>query len=197
MKLAKINKALTRPSRYIVTGEDGFQWLGDGTAFYVVDQGLDLTEDNLLPVLDIDEEKRDGYYVHEVEGSRMPQCDVCPQEENDELLHPLVSVSWAGELVTIMTTETGEAVAVPQSKIAPADGKEPLIFYLRKSVDQETGEIKAPVVGVFKDMLCCAVIMPVKAETMNEMWAVMRKACANELEYCVSSGAEDEGGEVE
>ena len=48
-------------------------------------------------------------------------------------------------------------------------------------------------VGVFKDMLCCAVIMPTKAKTMNEMWTVMRKACAEGLTYCV----EDEGGEAE
>lgn len=197
MKLSKINKALTRPSRYIVTGEDGFQWLGDGTAFYEVDRGLDLTEGNILAILDIDEDKRAGYFVQEVDGNRAPECDVCPQEENDELLHPLVSVSWAGELVTIMTTDTGEAVAVPQSKIAPADGKEPLIFFLRKSVDQETGEIKAPVVGVFKDMLCCAVIMPIKADAVKEIWAVMRKACAETLTYCVDGEAEDEDGDMQ
>lgn len=186
MKLAKINKALTRTmTRYIVTGEDGFQWLGDGTAFYQVDKELDLTKDNLLAVLDIDEEKRNKYFVQEVDGRRLPQCDVCPREGEDELLHPLVSVSWMGELVTIMTTEQGEAAAVLQRQIAPADGKEPLVFYLRKAVDPETAEIKAPCVAVFADMLCSAVIMPLKAKSMREIWAVTRKACAEGLRYCV------------
>ena len=192
MKLSKINKAMTRPSRYIVTGEDGFQWLGDGTAFYEVDRGLDLTKENLLAILDIDEDKRNGYLVLEIDGSEMPQCDVCPQEANEELLHPLVSVSWAGELVTIMTTDTGETAAVPQRQIAPADGKEPLVFYLRTSVDPKTGEIKAPVVAVFKDMLCCAVIMPVTAKAMDEIWAVMRKASGAELVYCVTDEETEE-----
>lgn len=196
MKLAKINKAMTRMNRYIVTGEDGFQWLGDGTAFYQVDQGLDLTEGNLLAILDIDEDKRGNYNVREIDGARLPQCDICPREGEDEQLHPLVSVSWAGELVTIMTTAEGEAAAVPQRQVVPADGREPLTFFLRRAVDPQTGEIKAPCVAVFRDMLCCAVIMPVKRETMDEMWIVMRKACWAGLEYVVPGEAVEDGEET-
>lgn len=184
MKLGKIKKAMTRKTLYIVNGEDGFQWIGDGSAFYIADKNLDLSDGNLLAILDIDEDKRSEYTVREIDGEKVPELDICPQEDCDKLLHPLVSLSWTDELETIMTTEDGEAVAVDQAYIAPADGKEPLMFVLRRSVNRDTGEIRGPVVVVFRDMLCCAVIMPIGARTMTEIWAVMRKACAEGLRYC-------------
>lgn len=192
MKLQKIKKALKHTSLNVVTGEDGFQWIGDGTAFYLADRELDLTKDNLLAVLDIEEDKRSSYSVREIDWRALPQIDICPQEGNDVELNPLISVSWAGELVTIMTTAEREAVAVPQRQIAPADGKMPLRFYLRRTVDTETGEIKAPVVTVFRDMLCCAVIMPMEPRVMQEMWRVMRLACREELRSCVSDEGDNE-----
>ena len=108
MKLSKIKKALKRKTLAIVTESGGNQWLGDGVAFYLVDSGLDLTADNVKAILDIDEDKRDEYTVRMLEDTALPMCDMCPQEGNDEELHPLVSVSWAGELVTIMRTEDGK-----------------------------------------------------------------------------------------
>lgn len=192
MKLQKIKKALKHTSLEIVTGEDGFQWIGDGTAFYLADRELDLTKDNLLAVLDIEEDKRSSYSVCEINWRAMPQIDICPQEGNDVELNPLISVSWAGELVTIMTTADGEAVAVTQRQIAPADGKMPLRFYLRRTVDPETGEVRAPAVAVFRDMLCCAVIMPMEPRAMQEMWRVMRLACRAELRYCETGESDNE-----
>ncbi len=191
MKLSKIKKALKRKRLVIVTEEGGNQWLGDGVAFYLVDSGLDLTKDNVKAILDIDEDKRDEYTVRMLEDTALPMCDMCPQEGNDEELHPLVSVSWAGELVTIMRTEDGQAVGVAQSRIEPADGKEPLRFFLRTSVNPETGEYLAPVVACFQDMLCCAVIMPTKAAAMDEIWAAMRAGCAQGLTYCLDKDGED------
>ena len=185
MKLARIMKALRGTALSIVNGEDGFQWVGDGTAYYLVDQTLDLTEDNLLSVMDIDEKKRKKYTVRTIEGQRTPMIDICPQEGCDQALNPLLSASWAGELVTIMTSETGEAAAVLQSQIAPADGDEPLQFCLRRSIDRDTAEERQPVVAVFRDMLCCAVIMPVQARTMTEIWRMMRMASDGGLRYCV------------
>lgn len=192
MNLKDVKRAMIGTSLYIVTGEDGFQWMGDGQAFYIVDQNIDLTERNLLAILDIEEDKREKYNVRELMYENLPQLDVCPQEDADEMLHPLVSVSWAGRLVTMMTTDGGEAVAVRQSRIAPADGRKKLAFFLRKSADPETGEIKAPCVAVYDDMLCCAVIMPETRKTVDEIWTVMRKACGEDLTYCL---AEDEATE--
>lgn len=187
MKLNKIKKAMTRQTLSIINGSDGFQWIGDGTAYYEADRELDLTESNLLAILDIDADKRDQYTVREIDGARVPMCDVCPQEACDVELIPRASVSWAGELLTIMTTNDGEAVAVTQRQIAPADGKKPLRFFLRRSVDRETAEIRQPVVAVFEDMLCCAVIMPIEARTMAAVWDVMRASCDMALRYCAAA----------
>ena len=79
-----------------------------------------------------------------------------------------------------------------QRQIAQADGKMPLRFYLRRTVDPETGEVRAPAVAVFSDMLCCAVIMPMEPRAMQEMWRVMRLACREELRYCVSGENDNE-----
>lgn len=190
MKLSKIKGALKGKKICIVTEEGGNQWLGDGAAFYLMDSGLDLTKGNVLAILDIDEEQRGNYTVTEPDVTHLPMLDMCPQEECDKLLTPLVSVSWAGELITIMKTEDDEAVAVSQKRIAPADGKEPLGFFLRRSVDEETGEIKPPVVAAFRDMLCCAVMMPVRKGVMDEIWRVMRMASAESLAYCEEGESE-------
>lgn len=192
MKLSKIKKAMRRKTLDIVTEAGGNQWLGDGTAFYLVDSGLDLTAGNIMAILDIDEDKRDEYTVRELTNDYVAMCDMVPQEGCDEELRPMVSVSWAGELVTIMRTEDGEAVAIPQRQIEPADGREPLRFFMRKSVRPETGEICAPVVACFQDMLCCAVIMPMRAKVVNEMWAAMRAGSAERLTYCVEEQEEGE-----
>lgn len=196
MRLQKIKRAMTTKSVYIVTEDGGNQWMGDGKAFYLVDSGLDLTEGNALAILDIDEDKRRDYAVREIESRHMPMLDMCPQEACDVELRPVVSVSWAGELLTIMVTADGEAAAVPQRQIAPADGKEPLRFFLRRSVDPDTGEFRQPVVAAFADMLCCAVIMPVPAETMREVWTLMRNGCGEALVYCVEPEPEDDGSGV-
>lgn len=185
MKLQKILKAFTSKSIYIVTEEGGNQWIGDGHAFYVVDSGLDLTSDNVLAILDVEEDKRDTYNVYERDDSRLPMCDICPQEMCDEALHPIISISWALELITIFKTDNGEAVAVKQKQIAPAEGKEKLAFYLRKSVDKITGEVKAPVVAVFQNMLCSVVIQPIAEKTIREIWELMRIASDRNLIYCI------------
>ena len=101
----------------------------------------------------------------------------------------MISVSWDGELITIMATENGEAAAVLQRQIAPADGKEPLGFYRRKAVDPETAEIKAPCVAVFADMLCSAIIAPIVSKTMDEIWRLMRRSCEG-LRYCIAEKKE-------
>ena len=192
MKLSKIKKALKRKLLVIATEGGGNQWIGDGTAFYLVDSGLDLTMDNIKAILDIDEEKRDEYTTRAVTDRELPMCDMCPQEGCDEELRPLVSVSWAGELVTIMKTAEGKAVGVPQRQIEPADGREPLRFFLRTSIRPDTGEYCPPVVACFQDMLCCAVIMPAKSEVMTEIWNIMRPACAEMLKNVGGGKSEEE-----
>lgn len=182
MKLQKVKKALHGTNLIIFEDDGGFQWLSDGHAAYLMDRELDLTRGNLLAILDIEEEKRANYTVREAKAPS--HIDQCPQEAADERLIPLISVSWDGELITIMATENGEAAAVLQRQIAPADGREPLDFMLRRSVDPETGEIGEPMVCCFADMLCSAIIAPIVSKTMDEIWRLMRRSCAEGLRYC-------------
>lgn len=190
MKLQKVKKALRGTHLIIFEDEGGFQWLSDGTAAYLMDRELDLTEGNLLAILDIEEDKRVNYTVRATKAPR--HIDQCPQEQADERLIPLISVSWAGELITIMATLDGDVAAVLQRQIAPADGKEPLAFALRRGVDPETGKIGQPMVCCFADMLCSAIICPIAPKTMAEIWRLMRRSCAVGLQYCVAEKKEDD-----
>lgn len=187
MKLQKVKKALHGTNLIIFEDDGGFQWLSDGTAAYLMDRELDLTRGNLLAILDIEEEKRDKYTVRKIDAPRW--LDQCPQEQLDERLIPMISVSWDGELITIMATENGEAAAVLQRQIAPADGKEPLVFALRRGVDPDTGEIGEPMVCCFADMLCSAIIAPIVSKTMDEIWRLMRRSCEG-LRYCIAEKKE-------
>lgn len=195
MKLQKVKKALHGTNLIIFEDDGGFQWLSDGTAAYLMDRELDMTRENLLAILDIEEDKRDKYTVRKINAPRW--LDQCPQEEADEQLIPLISVSWDGELITIMATENGEAAAVPQRQIAPADGRKPLDFMLRRSVNPETGEIGAPMVCCFADMLCGAIIAPIRPKVMDEIWRLTRRSCAEGLRYCVAEKEDEKQDEDE
>lgn len=195
MKLQKVKRALHGTNLIIFEDDGGFQWLSDGTAAYLMDRELDLTRGNLLAILDIEEDKRANYTVREVKAPSY--IDQCPQEEADEQLLPLISVSWAGELITIMATEDGDAAAVAQRQIAPADGKEPLEFALRRGVNPETGEIGAPMVCCFADMLCSAIIAPIRPKVMDEIWRLTRRSCAEGLRYCVAEKEDEKQDEDE
>ena len=189
MKLSKVKKALNTQNLKLYTDGNGDQWLASAHAAYLMDRDLTLTQDNLLAVLDVDEDKRADWVVTEM--GKAPAClDQCPQEGCDELLIPIMSVCWLDELITIMRTDDGALAMVKQSQIAPADGKEPLTFMLRRSVDPDTGEVMTPVVACFRDMLACAMLAPIKPDAAEKIMEKMR-ACAEEgLAYCVESEEE-------
>lgn len=191
MKLQKVKKALTHKTIRIVTDADGFQWVGDYHAMYLADKALDITEGNIKAILDIDEDQRDKWTVFADSGREMPWFDQCPIELADDPLRAIVSVSWIGELVTVFSTQEGDTAMIPQTLIAPADGKEGLTFALRRWTDPETGETQEPLVVCFCDMLANAILTPLPRKTADEIWRAMRDASAEGLRYC----REDKEGE--
>lgn len=193
MKLAKTKRAFGKKRDLrIATDADGYQWIGDRSAYYVMDKSLQLTPQNVLTILDYDEDEQARIDVSEIDVSGSPWFDTCPVEALDRPLRPVVSVSVAGELVTVMLTEEGDAAMVRQSQIAPADGREACGFYLRACVDQVTGEFRAPVVAVFRGLTCSALIAPLQRRTAEGVWRMMRDASAQELRYCVEGTDEEE-----
>lgn len=184
MKLQKVKKALTHKTIRIVTDADGYQWVGDHHAMYLADKALDITEGNIKAILDIDEDQRDKWTVFADSGREMPWFDQCPIELADDPLRAIVSVSWMGELVTVFSTQEGDTAMIPQTLIAPADGKEGLTFALRRWTDPETGETQEPLVVCFCDMLANAILTPLPRKTADEIWRAMRDASAEGLRYC-------------
>ena len=183
MKLRKIKQAMGNKTIIIVTDADGFQWVGGGMGVYLADRALDLTAENVKAILDIDEDKRDEWIAIAKNGKGLPWYDQCPLP-GDMPMRAIMSVSWMDELVTIMVTSEGEAAAVTQRQIAPADGKNGLTFALRRTADPETGELDDPVVVCFSDMLANAILTPLPGKVMDEIWRKMRDASAMGMRYC-------------
>ena len=134
------------------------QWITDGKNAYLADESLRLTDENLLAALDVAKDKREKIRIgNEGKDETIAYCmqTLAPfigmdrrMEEHD--LRPGVSVCYAGDTVTsLKDEETGETIWARQSYIHPADGKEGLGFARR-----------GPLVALYEDMFCCAVVTP-------------------------------------
>lgn len=158
-------KAKEIAKRVLKTGYAGIlqdasdrQWITDGQNAYLADESLRLSDENLLAALDVQKDKREKIRVgNKGKDETIAYCmqTLAPfigmdrrMEERD--LRPGVSVCYAQDTVTSMKDEeTGEVVWARQSCIHPADGKEGLGFARR-----------GPLVALYEDMFCCAVITP-------------------------------------
>ena len=158
-------KAKEIAKRVLKTGYAGIlqdasdrQWITDGQNAYLADESLPLNDENLLAALDVQKDKREKIRVgNDGKDETIAYCiqTLAPfigmdrrMEEHD--LRPGVSVCYAADTVTsLKDEETGEVVWARQSCIHPADGKEGLGFARR-----------GPLVALYEDMFCCAVVTP-------------------------------------
>lgn len=174
-------KAKEIAKRVLKTGYAGIlqdasnrQWITDGQNAYLADESLRLSDENLLAALDVQKDKREK--IHVGNEGKDATIDYCMQtlaqfigmdrrmEEHD--LRPGVSVCYAADTVTsLKDEETGEVVWARQSCIHPADGKEGLGFARR-----------GPLVALYEDMFCCAVVTPEHDAVQETIEGAMRWA---------------------
>ena len=175
-------KAKEIAKRVLKTGYAGImqdasdrQWITDGQNAYLADESLRLSDENLLAALDVQKDKREKIRVgNDGKDETIAYCiqTLAPfigmdrrMEEHD--LRPGVSVCYAADTVTsLKDEETGEVVWARQSYIHPAAGKEGLGFARR-----------GPLVALYEDMFCCAVVTPEDGEVQsliedNMRWAL-------------------------
>ena len=174
-------KAKEIAKRVLKTGYAGIlqdasdrQWITDGQNAYLADESLQLSDENLLAALDVQKDKRGKIRVgNEGKDATIAYCVqmLAPfigmdrrMEERD--LRPGVSVCYAADTVTsLKDEETGEVVWARQGYIHPADGKEGLGFARR-----------GPLVALYEDMFCCAVITPEDDAVQAKIEGAMRWA---------------------
>ena len=163
MKAAAIKKVIMdRKYAMIWVDQDGNQWVGDGRYFYVADDCVQLNERNLLTVLDVDKDKRDSI-VCKMGPCYDERLSILPNEEQDVQLIPHISVSYGGELITLMVSTDGELVGIRQSAIKPADSKMGLAFFLRRR------EGMHPWIMCFEGMMATAALMIEPAEVIQSI----------------------------
>lgn len=183
MKIRDIARAI---GKHIRIAQDGAkrQWVGDAGRMYLFDERITVTEENALAVLDIDEKQQKDYEVYDV--GYMPQLGMEPVSMEEDL-HPLIQADVLGSKTVFMWTEGGVLVAIPQDAIQPL-GREKVAFRLRYAVDPDTAESMKPVVAVYGNMLCQAVIAPVARKSADALIDLMAKIVDVREGYC------DEGG---
>lgn len=158
-------KAKEIAKRVLKTGYAGIlqdasdrQWITDGKNAYLADESLRLTDENLLAALDVQKDKREKIRIgNKGKDETIAYCmqTLAPfigmdRRVDERDLRPGVSVCYAQDTVTsLKDEETGEVVWARQSCIHPADGKEGLGFTRR-----------GPLVALYEDMFCCAVVTP-------------------------------------
>lgn len=185
MKLSKIKTLIKeRKTAEIVRDDNGVQWIGDGLSMYPADGDVDFSRENILTIMGIDRIKHKQYSVYE-RGIASPVLGIEPHQREIKL-YPDFSVDYLGDLITLMHTEDGLVVGVNQKRIAPADGKEPLEFTLRPSIDGTY------VVACYEGMLCTGLIVPEEYRIGDTIMKWINNAINQPLGYISMVMAEPE-----
>ena len=190
MKLSKIRKALSKHIIELIWDRNGNEWIGDGTVFYVLDDGLKIDRDNALPILDVEMDDRKDWDVIELHWEHRGTLDIVPNPDCEDDMAEVMRIVMDKTEMIVLRTETGESAMIPAYQVKPCEGKEALGYTLRRAVDSDTGEFEAPVVCVYTNMLCCAVIMPMGRSCWDA--AMNRMEVAGATSYCYEEEEKNE-----
>lgn len=151
-QIMKSNKTIT-----IINRPDGEQWLSNGYACYPVRNLPKLTKENFLAILNVDEAKKDKYFISEYDSDHYENLSFLDTDPTEELIET--------EFLTITYKET---------TLRTFHGTEGLIFAAArhfKPFNDEDAEYtfyerfskktKGPYIAVKKGLLLDGLIMPV------------------------------------
>ncbi len=127
-------------------------WISDGSAAWLVDEGIFVNEDNVLPLFDIDPTaKKVPHVISEaVPSEKIFTRDRC---QDEELLEDLGAIWCAGELYRALRGKDGMLfICIKKLKPVRADGY--CEFYMRRSGGKRF-------IAVYGDMFCSALLAPI------------------------------------
>lgn len=153
MNIGKIGKLCEKSHWfYIMNNEaNGEQWISDGNAAYFVDADIRITEENAIPLFDFskEEKKRPIIRSGDVEATDIYSSQ---RVEDEELLETIGSVIYADVIMLALKSADG-MLFINRKYLSPVAKSDYLEFYLRKNGNR-------PVVAVYSNMFCEAVISP-------------------------------------
>ncbi len=179
MKIKQIEKILKSQKRIIISEARGAQWLSDGVAVYPVYNLPKLTEENIFPLFDIPEEKRDKFYF---KASSLPTfLNFEDSDENEQMIdRGDFSILVNGRILEPLKTSRG-IVFIKSRYLKPIDDDEAgFVLYERIS------EYGRPYIVVKRGFILQAVIYPENfiddkfVESLETLLRLSREALSNE-----------------
>lgn len=187
MILKEIRKGIQINSAHVVHDRNGNTWIGDGAAFYVLDDWMEANEKNVLGLLDVPKDKWEDWRVTERDLSENELFDILPDEKEEELIELGRYVTMNGAYDTVMlSTAKGKIIMIRWWYLKPTICKEGIRITLRDRVDPDTGEVKETIVRVYRDMLCCALIAPVDETNAGGIRETLKNVTAAGAEYAIA-----------
>ena len=182
MRIKKVTAALSGKRIYIAGDDDGRQWLGDGTVFYLMDERIDFTPDNTLTIMDVDPKKYGEYTVTEM--PIMAQAGMETQEGEEEL-KPMIQVSVGGGKTVLLMAADGKLAALDQKYIQPVEDEGEIEFRLRTSTDRITGGQLPPVIAMYGNMFCSGIAAPKIRTQVDNILEIMQQIVNGSTGYVI------------
>ena len=161
MKFSKIAALAKREKTAILMRDaDGVQWLGTGSAAYMLEGMPPLDTDTVLTVMGVPEDKKSTWFsVEKEDRGKLLENDV-PGEEEVTADNAGISVIYGGKLLMPIYTMMG-MVWIDMELLAPTDRKEE--GYRRFFIREMENGIRA--VAVKEGLVLTAVIMECRIES--------------------------------
>ena len=172
MKLNKLGKSMKEGRREVtlLTDPECQLWVRIKDAAYAAEPELGLTRENLLAIVDIDKDKRNRYSVREgmTKDTRF-SIYYDNEAEDPNRLHVLALF----DHTLLLADPEGAILGIDARLLSPIESENGNAFYIRYSHQQREGE-ETPLVAVFDDILCGALIMPIPREQLEKLMDLCR-----------------------
>ena len=161
MNLQAIKRACNEAGGYtLITDQDGQQWIGNGAAFWPV-EGITLTEGAIPVVFDFSKRQREETMVRAAEYTD-PRMTIEPMAD-EWAMEEMADVLDHGRVFKILRGPGG-LVMIDSAWIKPAQKKGADLRYFLRAVPG-----RQPLVAIYADMLCGGIVMPMEAQTLEDM----------------------------
>lgn len=189
MKLGKLGKVIKDSNKRlnILTDQECQLWVGTDKAMYAVEPELGLTKDNLLAICDIEKDKRKGYSIREA-MTPDPRFTIYQMDGEEEDRLRLVALF---EHTMILADREGNILGIDARLLAPVEHDNGLAFFAR----YDPHGLMAPAVAVFDDIMCGALIAPIREEDLARLQDLCRDVAGRKLIELMSE-IEDNGEQM-
>lgn len=183
MKLQAIKRVCVAEKRIeIKDAGDGRQWIGNGRAWYPVDDDVRITKANIQGLFDLDDKQMDKITLEEIDEDDFRFRLESVEGETEERLGQHMAYWARGGLYRVMTAQSmnnflrRDVVIVEVGLLKPAETKDGYMEFRLRPRNTATGQPLRPLLAVYNSMICGALVYPESKEDTEAVLKVMRKA---------------------